>query len=92
MYALSKQEKRMRTVTNISHDEQPFRIRAYGLQELAMLYFPNSAPRSASAQLKRWIMRNPVLLSRLLEAGYYHGQRILTPRQVRVVVEELDAP
>ena len=86
MYALSKQEKRMRTVTNISRDEQPFRIRAYGLQELAMLYFPNSAPRSASAQLKRWIMRNPVLLSRLLEAGYYHGQRILTPRQVRVVV------
>ena len=49
----------MRTVTNISRDEQPFRIRAYGLQELAMLYFPNSAPRSASAQLKRWIMRNP---------------------------------
>lgn len=82
----------MRTVTNISRDEQPFRIRAYGLQELAMLYFPNSAPRSASAQLKRWIMRNPVLYSRLLEAGYYHGQRILTPRQVRIMVEELDAP
>lgn len=71
---------------------QPFRIRAYGLQELGMLYFPNNAPQSASAQLKRWIKHDGRLLSRLTEAGYFAGQRILTPRQVRIVVEWLGAP
>lgn len=32
-----------------------FIVRAYGLQELALLYFPNSTPQSASVQLKKWI-------------------------------------
>lgn len=68
-----------------------FIIRAYGLQELALLYFPRSTPKSASAQLKRWIC-HPSLLSKLTAAGYYNGQKILTPRQVEIVVEHVGEP
>ena len=32
-----------------------FVIRAYGLQELAQLYFPGNTPPSASAQLKKLV-------------------------------------
>lgn len=71
---------------------EPFRIKAYGLQELGQMYFPNSTPRSASAQLKKWINHNTRLLACLIEAGYYSGQRILTPKQVRIIVEHLDPP
>ncbi len=34
-------------------DLVPFRIKAYGLQELGQMYFPTSTPRSASAMLKK---------------------------------------
>lgn len=68
-----------------------FIIRAYGLQVLAQLYFPGSTPASASAQLKKW-MRNDQLYSKLLEAGYHSGQKILTPRQVEIIVEHLGEP
>ncbi len=46
-------------------DNENFKIRAYGLQELGIQYFPNSAPASASIQLKRWINLNKALLSLL---------------------------
>lgn len=72
--------------------EETFRIKAYGLQELGMLYFPKSTPRSASTQLKKWINNNGRLLSQMIEAGYYNGQKILTPKQVRIIVEHLDPP
>lgn len=72
--------------------QDSFKIKAYGVQELAMLYFPNSTSHSARAQLKRWILRNKRLLAALSDAGYYQGQRIFTPKQVRVIVEHLDPP
>ena len=64
-------------------DNENFKIRAYGLQELGIQYFPNSAPASASIQLKRWINLNKALLYEITEAGYHSGQRLLTPRQVQ---------
>lgn len=68
-----------------------FTIRAYGFQELALLYFPNSAPKSASAQLKKWIS-HPFLMEKLALAGYRSGQKILTPRQVALIVGHLGEP
>lgn len=68
-----------------------FKIRAYGLQELAMLYFPNSTPQSASNQLKKW-MNKEKLLARLKDAGYAAGQKILTPRQVELIVGHVGEP
>ncbi|MEG1749947.1 MAG: DUF4248 domain-containing protein [Tannerellaceae bacterium] len=73
-------------------DNEQFRPRTYGLQELGQLYFPHSTPRSASSQLKKWIKHNSALLSSLYAVGYYRGQKILTPKQVRVIVEYLDPP
>mgnify|MGYP004647270535 FL=1 len=67
-------------------------IRSYGLQELAMCYFPYSSPKSASRQLKRWMMRAPRLMDALVAAGYHNGQRLLTPRQVHIIVDYLDPP
>lgn len=72
-----------------NHD---FKIRAYGLQELGLRYFPNSAPASASVQLKRWINLDKSLLRKITEAGYHTGQRLLTPRQVQIITEHLGPP
>ncbi len=68
-----------------------FKIRAYGLQELAMLYFPNSTPQSASNQLKKWMKKEP-LFAKLLNARYTSGQKILTPRQVEVITGHVGEP
>ena len=55
-------------------DNENFKIRAYGLQELGIQYFPNSAPASASIQLKRWINLNKALLfMRLPKPGIIPG-------------------
>lgn len=69
-----------------------FTIRAYGIQELALLYFPFSAPASASCQLKRWINLNTALYNDIIKAGYRTGQRILTPRQVGIITTHLGPP
>lgn len=68
-----------------------FKTHAYGLQELATLYFPNSTPQAASNQLKKWMSKEK-LLAKLAEAGYEPGQKILTPRQVAVIVEHVGEP
>lgn len=73
------------------HMRTNFVIRAYGLQELAQLYFPGNTPQSASAQLKKW-MRNDQLHAKLTEAGYHSGQKLLTPRQVEIIVNHLGEP
>ena len=72
-------------------DEQ-FKIRSYGYGELAQLYFPNIAKKSASAQLRRWIKNNNVVLTTLLKNGYQIGNRILTPAQVKIIVDEFGEP
>lgn len=71
--------------------ETPFVIRAYGIQELAQLYFPHIAPTSASVQLRKWIS-HPALYGQLAAAGYHRGQRILTPRQVEIIVRHVGEP
>ena len=50
--------------------------RIYGHQELALLYFPNVLPSSASTQLTRFIRRDPELLSALEAIGYRKGKRL----------------
>lgn len=66
--------------------------RSWGYQELAMCYFPHVKPTSATNQLRRWILHSPELQSRLLSSGWTPRQKILTPRQVRCVVEHLGEP
>ena len=69
-----------------------FTIRSYGMQELALCYFPKSSPAAASTQFKKWINRSLELSNRLLEAGYKSGQKLLTPRQVSILISHLGEP
>ena len=67
--------------------DDKFIVRAYGFGELAQLYFPNITKKSASTQLRRWIESDKFLRRELLEAGFKYGQRVLTPRQVHIIIQ-----
>lgn len=71
---------------------EEFNIRAYGVKELALSYFPNSLPSSAVSQLKKWIKLNTDLSDELGRAGYRSCQKIFTPRQVEILVGYLGKP
>ena len=62
------------------------------IKELSAMYFPHSSIRSAGVQLKRWLVYNKPLMQALVDAGYYNGQKILTPNQVTLVFEYLGEP
>jgi hypothetical protein len=81
-----------RTTKNKEGPEKTFVLRSYGYGELALLYFPNSTKKSATTQLRRWIRRNDVLRRTLIQLGFADRQRILTPRQVEVVVQFVGEP
>jgi len=73
--------------------ETQFKIRTYGYNELARLYFPFATPHSATVMFRRWILRNEKLMSRLCEKdGLRAYQKTLTPFQVKVIVEFLGEP
>lgn len=66
--------------------------RSYGFKELAVLYFPNIAPSSASVRLKQWILENPTVMAQLSETNYRRSARILTPQQVEIIVDVFGSP
>lgn len=72
--------------------EENFKIRTYSFCELAKLYFPNVANKSATKQLRKWLNFNQRLSQRLADVGYQGVQRIITPAQVRIIIEELGEP
>jgi hypothetical protein len=72
--------------------EEKFRIKSYGYCELAQLYFPNISKKSASAQLRRWIKLSDKALPMLKNLGYKPGTRLLTPVQVKVIIDEFGEP
>lgn len=72
--------------------EENFKIRTYSFGELAKLYFPNVANKSATKQLRIWLNINTKLSQRLLDSGYITKQRIITPAQVKIIIEELGEP
>jgi len=72
--------------------EKEFEIRPYGFGELACLYFPKCTKKSASRIFSQWIHGNPVLVAKLRQIGWKNRQKILTPMQVKVLVEHFDYP
>ncbi len=72
--------------------DKSFAIRTYGYGELALLYFPKSSKQSASVQLRRWILRNNKLEKELIDAGFKPRQKVLTPKQVEIVVKTIGEP
>lgn len=66
--------------------------RFYGFKELAVLYFPNIAPASASIRLKQWIKDSPELLESLDKTHYNPTARILSPMQTGLIAEVFGSP
>ncbi len=69
-----------------------FIIRVYTKKELALMYFPNSSPRTAVNHLMSWIRRCTRLWEQLQATGYETTSKTFTPRQVKAIVELLGEP
>ena len=69
-----------------------FIIRVYTKKELALMYFPDSSPRTAVSHLMAWIRHCTQLWEQLQETGYEPTCKTFTPRQVRAIVEQLGEP
>lgn len=69
-----------------------FRPIAMKKSELALLYFPQVAPASATNRLMRWIHNCPPLMKELEATGYHHFQKLLTARQVTLITSHLGDP
>lgn len=72
--------------------EEKFRIRSYGYGELAQMYFPTITKQSATVQFRRWIRINNKLLDELTLAGFKRYQKMLTPKQVEIIVRYIGEP
>jgi len=64
----------------------------YSHMEVALMFFPDIQPKSASRQLTRWIFRDDELMAELLQAGYTRGQRLYSPAQVSIIFDHLGDP
>ena len=72
--------------------EEPFEIRAYSFQELAMAYGPELSLGAATNRLGQWIRRGEGLKEELLDVGWTPRSKNFTPMQVQVIVDYLGAP
>ena len=72
--------------------DKDFIIRTYTKKELALMYFPDSLPRTAVNHLMSWIQRCTPLWEQLQQMGYFSTSKAFTPRQVRAIVEMLGEP
>ena len=61
-------------------------------RELAMMYAPDLTPHAAVNRLMQWINYHPTLTQELLATGYRKTSRILTAKQVHLIVERLGEP
>jgi hypothetical protein len=71
---------------------EAFKIRAYSKKELALMYFPDSQPRTAVNHLMAWIRRCTTLWQQLQDMGYQTTCKAFTPREVRAIVNQLGEP
>ena len=68
---------------------EDFIIRTYTKKELALMYFPESYPRTAVNHLMAWIHLCTPLWNELLDMGY---RKTFSPKQVKAIVEYLGEP
>ncbi|MDO4161372.1 MAG: DUF4248 domain-containing protein [Prevotellaceae bacterium] len=67
-------------------------IKSYTKRELALMYFPNVDAHTATTRLARWIRRCEPLFEKLVSDNYKVKARILTRRQVALIIEYLGEP
>ena len=73
-------------------ENNDFKMHAYGVMELAMIYSPELTANGALKRFRRWIDINPVLHKQL---GFAKGKRrpsSFTPSEVKMIVAELGEP
>lgn len=71
---------------------QTFNIKAYTKKELALMYFPDSQPRTAVNHLMSWIRKCKSLWTELQTMGYQPISKAFTPKQVKAIIEYLGEP
>lgn len=71
---------------------EDFKIRTYTKKELALMYFPESYPRTAVNHLMVWIRRCDPLWEKLLKMGYCKTSKSFLPKQVKAIVDYLGEP
>jgi hypothetical protein len=72
--------------------KEEFEIRTMGFGELAQLYNPNIKPECASNTLRIWINKCPDLVIELRNSGHKKYSKLLTPRQVKAIIDHLGFP
>jgi hypothetical protein len=72
--------------------DDKFKIKSYGFGELAQMYFPSISKKSAAAQFRKWVRTSKTALPMLEKLGYKIGNRLLTPAQVELIVNEFGEP
>ena len=80
------------SIKSTTMQDDKFIVRAFGFGELAQLYFPNITKKSASTQLRKWIESDKFLRKQLVQSGYKFSQRLLTPRQVEILMTLIGKP
>lgn len=76
----------------VASTESQLHFRCYGFKELAVLFYPDVTPRSASRSLRYLIQRDPELLADLTSKGYKSSCRQLSPAQVSCLLGYLGSP
>ena len=71
---------------------EDFKIRMYTKKELALMYFPESCPRTAVNHLMAWIRRCTPLWEELQMMGYSKTSKSFSPKQVKAIVDYLGEP
>lgn len=72
--------------------EEKFKVRAFGYGELAQIYFPQITKQSATVQFRRWIRINEDLQKELKASGFKRFQKLLTPKQVEIIIKFIGEP
>ncbi|MCD8302975.1 MAG: DUF4248 domain-containing protein [Prevotellaceae bacterium] len=67
-------------------------LRGCSKADLARAYSPDVGDRAARHNLSLWISMYPGLLPRLQATGWNKRMKLLTPNQVRLIVEALGEP
>ena len=71
---------------------EEFIIRTYTKKELALMYFPESMPRTAVNHLMARIRLRTPLWDELQKMGYMKTSKAFSPKQVKAIVEYLGEP
>ena len=71
---------------------EDFKIRIYTKKELALMYFPDSMPRTAVNHLMVWLKKCTPLWHELQSMGYEKTSKSFSPKQTRAIVDYLGEP